>query len=76
MIRTALFAAVAALSLGSSAALAAQGLDGDNNQVPGASTLVNHPVSSLERSFAGPYRQAAPVGIPDRAYFDRHTQID
>ena len=74
MIRTTLIAFVSALTLGTaSAALAAQ-LDGDANQIPGA--LVNRPTSDLERSYAGPYRQSAPIPVPDRAYFDRHTQVD
>lgn len=76
MIRSTVFALVAALTLGSaSAALAAQAMDSDNNPIPGTSELVNRP-AAFERSYAGPYRQAAPVTYEDKAYFDRHTQID
>jgi hypothetical protein len=74
MIRTTLIALTAALTLGSaSASFAGQVFDGDNNAVPGA--LVNRPASDLERSFAGP-RRPAPVWVEDKAFFDRHTQID
>jgi hypothetical protein len=75
MIRTTLIALAAAATLGSaSAALAAHGLDSDNNPIPGASALVNRPAAAFERSYAGPYRYVAP--IQDQFYFDRHTQVD
>jgi hypothetical protein len=76
MFRTGLLAAVIAFGLGSSAALAAQASDADNNPVPGVFTFVNRPAAAFERGYAGPYRQPAPVTIPDRSFFDRHTEIN
>jgi hypothetical protein len=74
MIRTALIALISTLSIGTgSAALAAQ-LDADGNPVPG--TLVNRPATDIERSYAGPYRQSAPIPLRDPAFFDRHSQVD
>jgi hypothetical protein len=74
MFRTTLIALVSALTLGTaSAALAAQ-LDADANPIPGA--LVNRPATDIERSYAGPYRQSAPVPLQDPAFFDRHSQVD